>query len=151
MSTTQVEMRAAAAVAAGLLDQGRRIHDVSRLFTFAAGLGLIAGMVLAPSAALAAGLGLTALLGLVETYLAIRVGFDAALFARLSDQPGSLPDLETLDGALTMLGLIHPGKAGRPIGARAAGALRLLAWQGRALAGQTVSLMAGAFAAWGLA
>jgi hypothetical protein len=151
MSATDAETRAVAAVAADLLDHGRRIHDVSRLLTFAAGLGLIAGMVLAPSVALAALLGLTALLGLVETYLAIRVGFDAALLARLSDQPGTLPDLETLDGALTMLGLINPGKVGRPIGVRAAGALRLLAWQGRALAGQAVILLAGAFAARGLA
>ena len=143
--------RAVAAVSADLLGHGRRIHDVSRLLTVAAGLGLVAGIVSPRSLTPVLAAGLAALLGLVETYLAVRVGFDAALFDRLSGRTATLPDLEALDGALTSLGLVEGGTADRPIAARAAGARRLLAWQGRALAGQVAVLIAGAFAAWGLA
>ena len=151
MTETDAWSRAVAAVTADLLGEGRRIHDVSRLLTFAAGLGLIVGIVSPRALVPVLAAGLAALLGLVETYLAIRVGFDAALFDRLSGRTAALPDLEALDGALTSLGLIEGGTADRPIAARAAGARRLLAWQGRALAVQVAILVAGAFAAWGLA
>lgn len=148
MTEMDAASRAVAAVTADLLGQGRRIHDGSRLLTVAAGLGLIAGIISPYTLAPVLAAGLAALLGLVETYLAVRVGFDAALFDRLSGRTAALPDLAALDGALTTLGLIEGGKTGRPLAVRAEGARRLLAWQGRALAGQVAILIAGAFAAW---
>ena len=148
MTEMDAASRAVAAVTADLLGQGRRIDAGSRLLTVAAGLGLIAGIVSPYTLAPVLAAGLAALLGLVETYLALRVGFDAALFDRLSGRTAALPDLAALDGALTTLGLID-GREDRsaPCGP-GRGRTRLLAWQGRALAGQVAILIAGAFAAW---
>jgi hypothetical protein len=68
--------------------------------------------------------------GATEAILALRVGFDAALFRRLADAP----DLAAFDAAMMGLGLLPAAKAGRPIEARAAGARRLLVAQGLCLA-----------------
>jgi hypothetical protein len=86
--------------------------------------------------AVAALLASSVLTGVAASYLAIRVGFDAALFRRMAEAPEA-PDLSKLDGALTMLGLLAAGKAGRPLGQRTNGACRLF----RCLAGLTVAQM----------
>jgi len=84
---------------------------------------------------------LVAVCGLVELYLAIRVGFDAALFRRLG-VPTDLLDGDGLDRALVRLKLLPPAKTDRPIITRIAGARRLLAWQGTMLGAQAVLILA---------
>jgi hypothetical protein len=59
-------------------------------------------------------LALSVLAGVVEVYLAIRVGFDAALFRHLADAAETgTRDLANLDAALTTIGLVPASKAGR--------------------------------------
>ena len=135
-----------AAVAAALLQQGRTIDRLSRQFTAVALLLLIAAGAFGVAApALATPLGLAALAGLAETYYAIRVGFDAALFHRLSKQ--APPDLAALDAALVRLGLLPVSKSGRPLEQRIAGAKLLFYKQGAALVLQVALLLCGAAAA----
>jgi hypothetical protein len=134
-----------AAVAAALLDQGHRADGLSRLMTAAA---LVALMILPAvpgrwSVLLPVMVGVVALVGLSEAYLAMRVGFDAALFRRLAGDPGGF-DLNRLDSALLRLNLVPPAKTGRPFAERVTGARRLLQWQGRMLALQTALILAGA-------
>jgi hypothetical protein len=132
--------------AAALLQQGRTIDRLSRQLTAVALLLLIAASAFGvASPALASMLGLAALAGLAETYVAIRVGFDAALFDRLGKQ--ATADLAALDAALAALGLQPAGKSGRPLEDRIAGAQRLFYKQGAALVIQVALLLCGAAAA----
>ena len=133
-----------AAVAAALLDQGRRADALSRLVT-AAALFVLMLLPAIPERLLLlpAMLGAVALLGLGEAYLAMRVGFDAALFRRLA-APAEALDLDRLDKALLRLGLIPPAKTGRPIAERIAGARLLLHWQGLMLGLQAALILTGA-------
>ena len=136
-----------AAVAAALLAEGRRVDGLSRPLTVVAlaGCVLAAAFVGRPPLLLSASLGLAAVCGLAELYLAIRVGFDAVLFERLAAATDGL-DLTGLDRALSLLGLVPPGKTGRPMAERIAGARRLLGWQGRLLGAQALLLLAAGFA-----
>jgi hypothetical protein len=139
--TREPEPRYLLAAAAGLLDQGEVIDRLSRPLTIAALIGLVAGLGVELGALLTAGLLLVALAGLMETYLALRTGFDAALFHRLAgDEEGAL-DLGQLDAALLKLGLLS--KAGREIEPRVLGARRLLTLQGVALALQVAVVVFG--------
>ena len=90
-------------------------------------------------------LALSVLAGVAELYLALRVGFDAALFRRLADATvaGTL-ELAKLDAALTAHGIVAGGKAGRPLEARVAGACRLLYQQAGSLVLQIVLFLLGA-------
>ena len=81
--------------------------------------------------------------GLVETYLAIRVGFDAALFHRVAHTE----DIASLDAALRQLRLLPVEKRGRAIEPRIAGARRLFRFQVLALAAQLACLLSGALGA----
>jgi hypothetical protein len=133
-----------AAVAAALLEQGKGVDAASRLVTVIALFGLLLPAVTQRGTPLlAAALGLVLLIGVAETYLAIRVGFDAALFRRVADRADAF-NLDRLDAALLRLRLIPPAKAGRPIDRRIVGARRLLHWQGLMLALQAALLVAGA-------
>jgi hypothetical protein len=85
---------------------------------------------------------LTTIAGFAEMYLAVRVGFDAALFRRIADA-GAQPDFAATDAALDALGLMPPAKSGRPAEARIAGARQLFRFQVLTLAAQGVSLLAG--------
>ncbi|MBK5199456.1 MAG: hypothetical protein JJE37_14440, partial [Methyloceanibacter sp.] len=79
-----------------------------------------------------------------ETYLALRTGFDAALFHRLaSDDSQNALDLGKLDAALLELGLLSKAKAGREVEPRVLGARRLLTLQGLALAFQVAVVIFG--------
>ncbi len=137
-----------AAAAADLLEQGAILDRLSRPLTIAALLGLIVGLGVELGALLTAGLLLVALAGLGETYLALRVGFDAALFRRLAEGgTNGAGDLGKLDAALLELGLLSENKAGRAIEQRAQGARRLLTLQGAAVVLQVaVVLLATALA-----
>jgi hypothetical protein len=134
------------AAAAALLDQGRRIDKLSRLLTVTALAALVAIAVLgAPRLMVVALLGLSVLAGAVELYLAVRVGFDAALFRRLAEAADAgTVELADLDAALTSMGLLSAGKAGRPLAARVAGACSLLYQQAGSLVLQIALFLLGA-------
>jgi hypothetical protein len=85
-----------------------------------------------------------ALLGMVETFYAVRVGFDAALFHRLSAGPEAV-DFGTLDKALARLGLVGKPRPERSTADRVAGASRLLQRQAVML-GLQAALIAAAVA-----
>jgi hypothetical protein len=133
-----------AATAAALLDQGQHADHLSRPITAASVFVLLLLPVfLGPlPVLLTAILALVVLLGLIELYLAIRVGFDAALFHRLAMPEGF--DCTRLDRALLQLGLTPEARKERPIIERIAGARRLLAWQGVTLAAQILLVLVGA-------
>jgi len=134
-----------AAAAVALLDQGQRADRLSRPITAASALVLLLlPAFLGPPPVLSTTiLALVVLLGLIELYLAIRVGFDAALFRRLAAAPEEF-DRARLDRALSRLGLMPEAKTGRPIIERIAGARRLLAWQGMTLVAQILLALFGA-------
>jgi hypothetical protein len=134
-----------AAVTADLLAQGGRVDALSRLLTAMAlfGLLLLPAVMPARVSLLFAVLVPAALIGLAESYLALRVGFDAALFRRLAD-PVQEFDAVRLDAALWRLRLMPVAKTGRAIDARIAGARRLLNWQGLMLGAQAVLIVTAA-------
>jgi hypothetical protein len=139
-----------AAIVGALLDQGGRADGLSRLITTAALIALMVWPAFPgkPPVLVQAILGVVALMGLGESYLASRVGFDVALFRRLADRREAF-DLDRLDSALLRSNLIAPAKTGRPIAARLAGARRLLRWQGLLLGLQVALILGGAgFFAW---
>ena len=126
--------------AAALLQQGRTIDALSRQLTAVALLLLIAASAFGvASPALVSTLGLATLAGLAQTYYAVRVGFDAALFDRLGAQ-----NISALDAALAGLGLLPASKSGRPLEQRITGAQRLFYKQGAALVVQVAFLLCGA-------
>lgn len=122
-----------------LLAQGRLIH----LSSIALGAGAAAALLLAPGWRSMLGPAAILLAGLAETWMALRVGFDARCFRRLAEAAGG-PDLAGFNSALRRLGLMPEGKAGRGMALRIAGARRLLTIQGLALVVQVViALLAG--------
>ena len=135
--------------AVSLLDQGLGIDRLSRLLTAAALIALIGIAVWGvhhpvPVSLLA----LSVLAGVVEVYLAIRVGFDAALFRHLADAAETgTRDLANLDAALMAIGLVPASKTGRPLEARVAGACRLFYQQAGSLALQVALFLLGAVTA----
>lgn len=115
-------------VMAALLTQGRTLDHLSRLLTAGALFGLLAHAVVndADPVLVTVALLVAALAGFVQTFYAVRVGFDAALFRQLGE---TATDLSALDSALQRLGLLPADKAGRPLEARIAGARALLRTQ----------------------
>lgn len=138
------QSRAKCAAAASFLAQGRLIGGLSQLLTAGAILLLVALEIFGPtpSPATAIALLLAIALGLAERTFAFRVGFDAALFARLADDRSAA--LPRFDQALIDLGLLPPEKAGRPVEVRFAGARRLLLRQAAAAILQVLALIAAA-------
>jgi hypothetical protein len=114
-------------VTAALLIQGRTLDCLSRLLTAGALFGLLIHAVDndADPVLVTVALLIAALAGLAQTYYAVRVGFDAALFGQL----GKTTDLAALDSALQRLGLLPVDKAGRPLETRIAGARALFRTQ----------------------
>ncbi|RYJ02910.1 MAG: hypothetical protein EON47_05990, partial [Acetobacteraceae bacterium] len=128
-----------AATGALLLAEARRIDRLSRPVTILAMAVLLLAPLLptAPSRGGVAVLALVVVLGLGQAFTALRVAFDARLFAALGD--GRAPaTLAALDVALTGLGLLPDAKAGRPLPLplRLAGAARLMRRQAALLLGQ---------------
>jgi hypothetical protein len=123
LCTTTAHLLAAAAASAGALGLGAAAG--------AAGLLLWKG--LGPAAwALA--------LVPVERALALRLRFDAGLFAALAQHAGT-PTLAALDRALTALGLRAEQPATRALPERVRGALRLIVWHGVAVVVQCGALL----------
>jgi hypothetical protein len=139
MSEPAAGGRAQASVAADLLAHGSGVHRLSAVLTVVA-LASVPAMALVrpdrPAMALAT---LAVLAGLAELWFALRVGFDARTFARLARGDITASDF---DAAMATLELMPAGKTGRPIAARAGGALRLLAWQAALLLAQVALLIA---------
>ena len=93
-------------------------------------------------------LGLSVLAGVAQLYFGLRVGFDAALFRGLADATViGAPELAKLDAALTTMGLLPAGKAGRPLEQRVAGACRLFYKQAGSLVLQIALFLLGAIVA----
>jgi hypothetical protein len=146
--TEKASPRNIASAAADLLDQGAIIDRLSRPLTIAAVIGLIVGLGVELGPLLVAGILLVTLGGLLETYLAMRTGFNAKLFRRLAEgNESGTAHVGRIDAALIELGLLAKSKAGRTIEQRALGARRLLVLQGCALVLQiAVVLLATALA-----
>lgn len=141
---TQAE-RDLAAAGALLLEQGKRIDRISRAVTLiaVAGMLLVASLPALSARGAAAAMVLVVLLGLGQAYYALRVDFDARLFAALGN--GSTPGtLDRLDVALIGLGLLPQAKASRALEPRLAGATRLIRWQAALLVGQLLVCFAAA-------
>jgi hypothetical protein len=131
------------AAAADLLDQGQIVNRLSIAVTAIAVAILLLPM-LPPSEATLPTAAIVAIFGIAELAMAMRVGLDAALFRRLAnDAAAERLDVAAFDAALLALKLMSPGKAGRPIARRFAGARRLLIVQGAALLLQLVAALAG--------
>lgn len=136
-----------AATAAALLDQGQDLGKLSRALLVLSFGALLVPLALPVARGALGCLALSALAGLAGTYLGARVAFDAALFRGLAAGQGTLA---SLDDALAGLGLLPPGKAGRKLAPRVAGARRLLLRQVALLALQAGTLAtAAALAAFG--
>jgi hypothetical protein len=137
--------RSLLACAAALFDQGRTVDRLSRPLTAAALISMVVYPLITgrqPWVPIGFAM-LVALSGLAETYFAIRVGFDAALFHQLAGAPGT-PDFAGIDAALVRLGLLPAATLDRPAEARVAGARRLLGFQILALVVQVLSVLIGA-------
>jgi len=132
--------------AAAFLDQGRIVDRLSRLLTVAALVAILIGPAIAtrPPWILIGSAALVTLAGFAETYFAIRVGFDAALFNLVANAPEAAT-FASIDAALTQLGLLPTSQHRRPAGVRIAGARRLFGLQITFLAAQVLSLLAGAW------
>ena len=132
-------------VASALLDQGRKVDRLSCGVTTAAiaVIAIVPPLTLRPQWTLIAFAVAAVMCGLAETYLAIRVGFDALLFHRVAHTG----DLVPLDAALGQLRLLPAEKSGRAVEMRIAGARRLFRFQVLALAAQLACLLLGAVSA----
>lgn len=145
MSATSPD-RHAFGITAALLAQGERLDALSRMLTAI----LLATLLL--GAGQGSPLTVTALIvgtgaGIVELYLAARVGLDAALFVRLEkDAAEGRLDLPAFDAAMTGHGLAPPGMGERSIARRCRGARRLLVGQASALLIQVALALGAALA-----
>jgi hypothetical protein len=135
------------ACVAALLDQARTVDRLSRPLTAAALIGILVypAAIGSPSVTLIASAIVIALAGFAQSYLAIRVSFDAALFRQLASAPEP-PDFGEMDQSLTDLGLLPAAKRGRPLSVRIEGARQLMRLQILALLVQVVSVAGGGFA-----
>jgi len=133
-------MSAEAQVIAALLRQGRLLDRLSGTLLLTGVVFGLGQLLLKRADPLLAAVCLALVLaGLVQKYLALRVAFDAELFARLESL-----SLAELDAALLGLGLLAPERAGRPLAERSCGALRLLRRQALCVAGQGLFALGGA-------
>jgi hypothetical protein len=126
----------AAAVMAALFAQGRVLHSLA-LALFLAIFVMTASRAGTVSTTCCA-TGLVALLA--ETYFAVRVGLDAALFERLACDVE--PDLAALDASLASAGLRGTPKTTRSLAERMTGARYLFAFQGAAVVALALILIA---------
>jgi len=119
--------RLEASIVAALLAGGSRLDWLGTALTVAA-----AGLLLAGIGGRAPEAGIV-VLGIAAKYLALRVAFDARLFALAAERALAT---EPFDAAMTRLGLLAPPKTGRAWADRCRGARRLLRLQAAAVAAQ---------------
>lgn len=134
---------------ARLLEQGQRLDQLSTAISAVALAGALLAAVHYHLLLVAVLLALILLVGAVEKYWAIRVAFDAALFADVAGADDRVAATAQLDEGLTGLGLMPAANAGRDWTLRCQGALGLLRKQGLAFAAQLllalVAVAAGVF------
>lgn len=127
-------------VVASLLRRGRSLDQLSTGLTLLGVLFGLAQLLMISISTLCLLLSLwMILLGLLQKYWALRVAFDADLFALLARDPQRTPEL---DQALQSLGLQSAKRTGRPWAERQRGALKLLRKQVYLLAAQVVLTVA---------
>lgn len=124
---------------ADLLDQGRLVHGIAGPLTIAGAIAVPAVAFYGAYPEVLAMISVSIALGLLETVLALRVGFDVAALRRMA---GHEDGASRFDAALLALGLMKPGRAGRPMADRARGCLRLLYLQAIAAILQVAALLA---------
>jgi len=127
---------------AHLLEQGKRLDQLSTVLSGVALAGALLAAVHYHALWMAALLALTLLIGAVEKYWAIRVAFDAGLFARMAEADDLAAATVQLDDGLTGLGLMPAANAGRDWTLRCQGALGLLRKQGLSFAAQLLLAVA---------
>ncbi len=132
----------AAFACAALLEQGAKLHLLSLALTLGALLALpLVGMEL-PWLILCVAL---VCLGMIEFYVAIRVGLDARLMHRLAeDAKRAPPDLDAFDRGLALAGLRGATATPRSLAERIAGAFGLLRGQAIVTALQIALALVGA-------
>ena len=134
---------------ARLLDQGHRLDRLSTGLSAVALAGALLSAIHYHALWMTALLVLTLLAGAVEKYWAIRVAFDAALFADVAKADDLATATAQLDEGLTGLGLMPAAHSGREWALRCQGALGLLRKQGLSFAAQLLlalaAVAAGAF------
>lgn len=143
MSDETAGDRAEAAVAADLMAHGRRIHGLSAAMTVGSIVALFGLALLLPRWPAMALVTLAAVLGIAETWFALRVGFDERAFRRMArDSTAGGLGVRSFDAAMSGLKLMPAGKAGRPMAARVRGGISLLGRQGTLLVLQMALLIA---------
>ncbi|MBX3503296.1 MAG: hypothetical protein KF889_27950 [Alphaproteobacteria bacterium] len=124
---------------ADLLDQGRLIHGIAGPLTVAGAIAVpVLSLLSKPPAIVLVAISVSVALGLAETLLALRVGFDAAALRRMA---GHQDGASRFDAALAALGLAGAERAGRPMADRSRGCLRLLRLQAVAAILQVAALL----------
>ena len=127
-------------VVASLLRRGRSLDQLSTGLTLLGVLFGLAQLLMATVTPICLILSLwMIILGLLQKYWALRVAFDADLFALLARNKDRTPDL---DQTLQSLGLQPAKRAGRPWAERRRGALKLVRKQAYLLAAQVLLTLA---------
>lgn len=125
-----------AAIVAGLLRRGRALGVVAGVLSAAATAASLAALLMGQKL-VALGFATTLMPGLVSLWFSFRTALDADFFDGLARHG----DLAAFDRAMLSLGLMTADRAGRPLEARARGALRLLKTQAVAVAVQMLMLV----------
>jgi hypothetical protein len=126
------------AAAADLLDQGQLVNRLSVTLTAIAAAVLLLP-VFPPSPLASATASLVLVCGLGELYLAVRAGFNAAIFRRLAGQAADdRLNVAAADSALHTLRLLPKRAAAQSMAQRLNGARRLLLVQAALLGFQIV-------------
>lgn len=139
MAEAQENPAVIAAIAASYLRQGRGIDWVSRGLTLLGAAGILIGTYASAPLWITGLAALVVLLGLVQSFFALRAGFDADIFSHLASNGFSTTNF---DGAMKRLALFAEDRAPRPMSARARAAMVLVRRQAVFLALQIVSLFA---------
>lgn len=127
-----------AAIAAAYLRQGRALDRVSRGFSLLGAGGILAATYASAPLWVSAPVLLVLLFGLVQSYFALRAGFDADIFGHLA---GNAFSTTNFDGAMKRLGLFAQDRPSRPMSERARGAMTLVRRQAIFLALQVLCLL----------
>lgn len=128
-----------AAIAAAYLRQGRLLDRVSRGLTLLGVGGILAGTYASAPLLVTAPVLLVLFFGLVQSYFALRAGFDAEIFGHLA---GNAFSTTNFDGAMKRLSLFVEDRPSRPMSERARGAMVLVRRQAIFLGLQVLCLLA---------
>jgi hypothetical protein len=127
-----------AAIASSLLGQGQSVDRLSRGLTLIGCLAIFVGTYLGAPWPLAMVAAIIVLAGLAQTYFAVRIGFDAALFEHMAREAFGTA---SFDAAMGHLHLMKPERTPRPMAMRVAGAMALMRRQTIMLGMQIIALL----------